>query len=163
MLAGLAVAALGVLSGSSWLVDTPVGAARPQPALPPLPTLAPVPAVQIDRLTTAVRPQPSTTRDPFRFVGASPESGHARAANTDMPVGTVDLAPPRPEMQLIGLAEDDVDGKTVRTAVITSLNQVYLVREGEQIALRYLVDRIGADAVQLRDLADDSPIVLPLR
>jgi len=130
-----------------------------------------VPVVQMDRLTTAARPQPSSTRDPFRFAHVPRRTGTGAAAD---PIGTgardeevaalpEQADPLRPELRLIGLAEDTLNGTVVRTAVITAPNQVYLVREGEQIALRFLVDRIGADAVQLRDLASDGTIVLTLR
>ena len=59
---------------------------------------------------------------------------------------TAAVAPVRPELRLIGMAEDARDGVTERTAVVSGLNQVYLVKEGEQIAMRFLVKRIGADA-----------------
>ena len=46
--------------------------------------------------------------------------------------------------------------------MIATPRQLYLVREGEQIALRFQVVRIGADAVELRDLVNDEtfPLVL---
>jgi hypothetical protein len=68
----------------------------------------------------------------------------------------------RPELRLIGMAEDTRDGLTVRTAVVAGLNQVYLVKEGEQIAMRFLVKRIGADAVEVEDLSDSAPLTLAL-
>ena len=171
VLGGCAVAAAWLLSGSGLPVDTSVGAANPQAAAPAVVALEPVPVVQMERLITAARPQPSSKRDPFRFAHTPRHVGSDTAAD---PIGTGALHeevaalpeqadPLRPELRLIGLAEDTSSGSVVRTAVITAPNQVYLVREGEQIALRFLVDRIGADAVQLRDLANDGTIVLALR
>jgi hypothetical protein len=81
------------------------------------------------------------------------------------PIATdaADAPPPRPELRLIGIAEDARDGASERTAVVTGLNQLYLVREGEQIAMRFLVKRIGADAIEVEDLADSTPLRLGLR
>jgi hypothetical protein len=169
VLGGCAVAAAWLLSSSALPVDTSLGAAKPQAAAPAVRTLEPVPVVQMERLTAAARPLPSSKRDPFRFAHTPRHAGTDSVAD---PVGTGALHeevapdhadPLRPELRLIGLAEDTLNGRIVRTAVITAPNQVYLVREGEQIALRFLVDRIGADAVQLRDLTNDGTIVLALR
>jgi Tfp pilus assembly protein PilP len=66
-------------------------------------------------------------------------------------------------MQLLGIASDGAESELQRTAVIATPHQVYLVKEGEQIAFRFLVTRIGADAVELRDLAHDSTFSLALR
>jgi Tfp pilus assembly protein PilP len=170
VLGGCAVAAVWLVSGSGLPVDTSVGAAKPRAAAPPAVVLESVPAVQMDRLAVAPRPQPSSRRDPFRFAHAPrhTSSDAADPIGAAAPHETVAAVPEqadplRPELRLIGLAQDTLDGTVVRTAVITAPNQVYLVREGEQIALRFLVDRIGADAVQLRDLANDGTIVLALR
>jgi hypothetical protein len=168
VLAGIAAAAAWLMAGSSWQVDTPVRAARPQPPAPAVLALEPVPVVHIDRLAAATRPRPGSTRDPFRFVETRRPGGSAAVDTPDERHGSeatppADVEPLRPEFHLIGLAEDDVNGRMERTAVISAPNQVYLVREGDQIGLRFLVDRIGADAVHLRDLANDGAIVLPLR
>jgi len=40
---------------------------------------------------------------------------------------------------------------------------VYLVKQGDQIAMRFLVRRVGADAVEIEDLSDSTPISLGLR
>ncbi|HZA35855.1 MAG TPA: hypothetical protein VE505_13045 [Vicinamibacterales bacterium] len=66
-------------------------------------------------------------------------------------------------MQLLGVAAEEGDAAPVRTAVIGTPRQLYLVREGEQMALRFLVLRIGTDAVELRDLATDDTFQLALR
>jgi Tfp pilus assembly protein PilP len=66
-------------------------------------------------------------------------------------------------MQLLGIAEDGADSTLERTAVIATPRQVYLVKEGEQIAFRFQVVRIGPDAVELRDLAHDSTFTIALR
>jgi hypothetical protein len=54
----------------------------------------------------------------------------------------------------LGIAQDVRDGQPVRTAVIGGMNQVYLVGEGDQMALRFLVKRVGADSVDVEDMTD---------
>lgn len=112
--------------------------------------------------------RPEGTRNPFRFEGRARPLHAARVPQTvvtDAPQGADEslAAPLRPELRLIGMAEDTRDGVTERTAVVAGLNQVYLVKEGEQIAMRFLVTRIGADAIEVEDLADSTPIRLGLR
>jgi hypothetical protein len=111
--------------------------------------------------------RPEGTRNPFRFEGRArpvlaarvPRTQVTEAQGADEPTA----APLRPELRLIGMAEDIREGVTERTAVVAGLNQVYLVKEGEQIAMRFLVTRIGADAIEVEDLADSTPIRLGLR
>jgi hypothetical protein len=107
--------------------------------------------------------RPEGTRNPFRFEGRA-RAARAHAAETVVnDVQEVPAAPARPELRLIGMAEDLRDGLTERTAIVSGLNQVYLVKEGEQIAMRFLVTRIGADAVEVEDLVDGTPLTLGLR
>jgi hypothetical protein len=40
------------------------------------------------------------------------------------------------------------------------MNQVYLVGEGDQIALRFLVKRVGADSVEVEDMTDGTTVTL---
>lgn len=110
--------------------------------------------------------RPEGSRNPFQFQ-ARAHPAHARAPRTivtDVPQAEAEpSAPARPELRLIGMAEDAHDGLAERTAVVAGLNQVYLVKEGEQIAMRFLVKRIGADAVEIEDLSDSTAITLGLR
>ena len=128
--------------------------------------------VGISRLGTglAMMPSPATSgRNPFRFgadrsVRHLPSDAQQRAAL----VGTEGtdpspIAPDRPPMQLVGVAAEEGDEVVVRTAVIATPRQLYLVREGEQFALRFQVLRIGSDVVELRDLAADDTFQLALR
>jgi hypothetical protein len=119
---------------------------------------------QADRLRThlaVARPLQPISRDPFRFeVRDRPAPALRRgAALTTAPVDR----PARPDMRLSGIASDVVGHTTVRTAVISATNQVFLVREGERVLGRYLVVRIGADAVTLQDGAVGETFTLALR
>jgi hypothetical protein len=126
--------------------------------------------VAIDRLRTGLGVMPAPTesgRNPFRFgadrsvrrTSAAQHRALVQADSTD----PGPAAPDRPPMQLLGVAAEEGDAAPVRTAVIGTPRQLYLVREGEQMALRFLVLRIGTDAVELRDLATDDTFQLALR
>ena len=125
--------------------------------------------VEIDRLRAGldVMPAPPESgRNPFRF-GADrsvrrPPSAVRGTAFQPRSTEQGLLAPDRPPMQLLGVAADDESAAPVRTAVIATPRQLYLVREGEQIALRFQVLRIGTDVVELRDLATDDTFQLAL-
>ena len=124
--------------------------------------------VELRRLHTSLAsmPSPSTSRrDPFRFAGG----GHGRSDTESEPTAATagatggETPQDRPPMQLLGIAEDGDPAAVERTAVIATPRQVYMVKEGDQIAFRFQVARIGADAVELRDLAHDATFTLALR
>jgi len=128
--------------------------------------------VEINRLRAEVGSMPSpmgSGRNPFRFGRAErstraavpPHHGAAPAQVAATEPGGI--AADRPLMQLLGVADDGTGTARVRTAVIATARQLYLVREGEQIALRFQVVRIGEDAVELRDLVSDDTFPLALR
>jgi hypothetical protein len=58
---------------------------------------------------------------------------------------------PRPDLTLSGIAEDAAAGGTVRTAVIAAAGQLFFAKEGDRVLSRFVVLRIAADAVQVRD------------
>ena len=66
-------------------------------------------------------------------------------------------------LKLEGLAEDHGDQGPVRTAIISGFGDIFLVKEGDSVTLRYRVAKISADAVDLTDLTDDTPLRLALR
>ena len=127
--------------------------------------------MEVDRLRTgvSVMPSPSASgRNPFRFGATSPRrdgvAAHPSAtlaAHETLEAATA--AADRPPMQLLGVAADENGGSLVRTAVIATPHQLYLVREGQQIAFRFQVTRISSDAVELRDLVGDATFQLALR
>jgi hypothetical protein len=182
----LIVGAVGGLT--AWAVAqgaaVPAGAPADEPAVQtegprgPADTTSTVTAgepgleVGIDRLRTGlgVMPAPSSGRNPFRFgaerlLARPPSAAQQRAAVSPQDAaaeGGTDT-PDRPPMQLLGVAADEDGAAPIRTAVIATPRQLYLVREGEQMALRFLVLRIGDDVVELRDLATDDTFQLALR
>ncbi len=93
---------------------------------------------------------PATLRQPLGPPQAS--------APADLPP-----APVAPVFKLDGIAEDPGVEGPVRTAIISGLGQLFLVKEGDPLTPRYKVLKIGADAVELSDADGDAPIRLALR
>ena len=130
-------------------------------------------AIETARLRTAMAAMPArlqARRDLFRYEGrrrpshdvAFAEEQAAGAARVPPSVETP-AASTRPEITLLGIAEDPTPGGVVRTAILSTSEQLHMVREGEQVALRFLVHRITTGGVELRDLADDTLVSLQWR
>jgi hypothetical protein len=91
-------------------------------------------------------------RDPFRFA---PRRAPAPPAQAERPVADVlpplpvNLGPPAPQISLSGIAEDQVDGRAVRSAILSTPAGVLIVREGDEILGGYRVGRIESEAVEL--------------
>jgi hypothetical protein len=106
---------------------------------------------------------PTRGRDVFRF-GAAPVARATRVVPAVVPVpGAGTVAPPRPALKLIGVAEDSSSGSPIRTAIISAPDQLYVVREGERVASRFGVQRISPDVVELVDSVDDTALHLVLK
>ena len=71
-------------------------------------------------------------------------------------------APAAPRVGLSGVAEEQVDGRTERTAVLSSPMGVLLVRENEDVFGFYRVVRIENEAVELLRTSDGSAVRLTL-
>jgi hypothetical protein len=65
---------------------------------------------------------------------------------------------------LIGVAEQKGDAGLKRTAMISAPgDQLFMVTEGQELAGRYRVSAVGADAVELQDIASGATRRLGLR
>jgi len=121
-------------------------------------------AVEVKRLHERLRPSdpPVHSRDLFRYA--------ARPSAT-VPTPAIPVAPPSEPppaaivapLKLEGLAEDHGDQGEVRTAIISGFGDIFMVKEGDSVTARYRVAKISADAVELTDLTDNSPLRLALR
>jgi hypothetical protein len=90
-----------------------------------------------------------STRNPFTF-GSKPAVSAPTPARG--PAATDAPAPPvAPSLALSGIAERNTPQGTVRTAIISSEGQLYLVTEGEPVGARYHVGKVDSDGVVLRD------------
>jgi hypothetical protein len=104
------------------------------------------------RAYLAAPPPPAPVRrNPFDFQqlerAVVDPGGRASAAGA----AAAAPVPPRPDMELAGIAEDTGNGHPLRTAVISAAGQLILAMEGDRVLARFLVVRITADAVQLKD------------
>jgi hypothetical protein len=71
----------------------------------------------------------------------------AAVANEPVPA-----QPPQPALVLMGIAEETTASGPRRTAIIGGDGDaIFMVAEGESVAGRYKVTKIGADAVELED------------
>ena len=119
---------------------------------------------QAGRLRTylaGVPPLARPARNPFRFRQQAVPT--AQRPSPALSTSSATLTTPRPAVTLSGLAEDPSPEGAVRTAVISSSGQVFLVKEGETFAKRFRVTRIGADTVQVTDLVDQTGFTLTLK
>lgn len=104
-------------------------------------------AEALRRFLASPPPPTPVRRNPFGFGVAS--RGGAGAAG---PAADVAAPPtPRPPMELAGIAEETGNGHPNRTAVISAAGQVIFAKEGDRVLSRFLVVRIAADAVHLKD------------
>lgn len=111
------------------------------------------------RLRRTAPALPDLRRNLFTFRDAPAPSPRRRS-----PAVVATAVPPvlpRPEMQLEGIAEEGESGQRVRTAVVSAVNQLFFLKEGDRLLGRYLVTRIGTDAVQMTD--GDLSFTLALR
>ena len=98
--------------------------------------------------TIAMRP---STRNLFTFKATRPEPQPAERDVQPQLVPAVPTAPPAPRLTLAGIAQSG----NVRTAIISSGGQIYLVSEGASVADHYTVIVVDAEAVLLRDASGE--------
>jgi hypothetical protein len=116
---------------------------------------------QADRLKTKlndVTAYREPARNVFRFGSAR------RGADAPPPVneGPVVTAPPRAPYGLAGMATSLEDGVPERTAILSSLQGVSLVKEGDTLDTGYRVMSIGDDTVTLESTTDGTRTTLRL-
>jgi hypothetical protein len=166
-------AASGLMLVGTWLAQyAPLGPPSQRPASPSAAhteTAAADIQREADRLHSRMQQvtayqQPS--RNPFRFS----ERPVRQPAAAREPVMTVeDLAPslepqrPTLRMMLAGIAEDKVGEEIVRTAIISTPDDVHLVKIGETIGDAFKVSKIEATSVELVRLDNGSTVHLSLR
>lgn len=157
-----------------WLAAAATSNPRPMaPIAPTQPTVVEQSgaalAVEVRRLHERLRPTdaPIDSRDLFRYAARSARSTPGAVAPAPAPIEVApalqDLAPVVAPLRLEGLAEDRGADGPIRTAVISGFGDFFLVKEGDNVTLRYRVAKISSEAVELTDLTDNSPVRLALR
>ena len=167
-------ATIGVVGGAlaAWLAAAATSGNRegtepPVMTSPPSDRGAAALESEISRLHDRLRPT-ATPRQPGRnlFSFAAP-----KAPPPAPPVEAPPRAPSEPEiarpapaaLKLSGIAEDATPNGLVRTAVLSGLGQLFLVKEGENVTERYRVAKISAEVVEITDLGDGTTLRLALR
>jgi hypothetical protein len=115
-----------------------------------------------ERLAPAVAPV-QAGRNLFLFHQAPPPRREVAAKPALSEALAIPLPPPPPPLKLIGIAEDAGADGPVRTAIISGMNEVYTVREGQHVTPRFRVTKIAGDAVELEDAVAHSTLRLALR
>jgi hypothetical protein len=122
-------------------------------------------ASEIARLHERLRPV-SSPRQPSRnlFSYSAPKEPPSLAPPAPS-AALSEAAPVRavPALKLSGIGEDETPDGLVRTAIISGLGQLFLVKEGENVTERYRVLKISSDVVELADLIDGTNLRLALR
>jgi len=116
-----------------------------------------------DRLRPTIAPR-DPSRNPFQFTAARQRPAPAPtkpALSEALPVAPA--APVAPPFKLIGVAEDATPAGPVRTAIVSAPGQLFLVKEGQNVTLRYRVVKIAADVIELEDLGDHTTLRLALK
>jgi hypothetical protein len=121
-------------------------------------------ASEIARLHERLRPV-SSPRQPSRnlFSYSAPKAPPPLAPAPSAALS--EAAPVRalPALKLSGIGEDETPDGPVRTAIISGLGQLFLVKEGENVSERYRVLKISSDVVELADLIEGTNLRLALR
>jgi len=156
---------------AAWLAAAVTSGGRGTPSItikkPPVDINSTALASEIARLHDRLRPA-TTPRQPARNLfsygtakvpsSVAPSAAARPALSEVVPVGPA----PAP-LKLSGIAEDEMPDGVVRTAIISGLGQLFLVKEGDSFADRYRVLRVSSDVVELTDLVDGNVLRLALR
>ena len=157
-----AVSGATVLAG--WFASTPPANAPSAgaPALAQALSRRGAPAPDIEREATRLQgrvrrevayAQPE--RNPFRFGATRPTvSAEVDEPEVAMPGGTSTPAPPPPLLSLSGIAEDQIEQRVERTAIVSAPAGVLFLHEGDDVLGQYRVTRIESEAVVLVKLVD---------
>jgi hypothetical protein len=114
-------------------------------------------AARLHARMSAAPPPSAAVRNPFAFGTANAPGARHPALSTGAPSGLVQATvasetPAAPALLLMGIAEDTTGTGTHRTAIIgDAAETIYMVVEGDSLAGRYKVTKIGADAIELED------------
>ena len=150
--------AAAATSGNRGVVAPPVV------QMPPVEARGAELATEVARLHERLRPDATPRRGRNLFAFAStprPATPVIAAAPALIEAPRAPLAPP--PLKLVGVAEDVGPQGSERTAIISGLGQLFLVKAGDRVTPRYRVAKIFADAVELADAGDGTTLRLSLK
>jgi hypothetical protein len=161
-IAGGAFAAWLAAAATSNRVAAPAIVAPPAPIEARGAELASEIAKLHDRLRPSATPrQPGRNLFVYQAAAAAPTAPAPKAALSE--AAPLAALPAQPPLKLAGIGEDDGPDGPVRIAFVAGEGQLFMVKEGEPVTPRYLVTKISADVVELRDLTDNTLRRLALR
>jgi hypothetical protein len=165
---GLLMRARGPLVALLALVVAVWSVVVTRPALPVVavapPAAAPPPALrdignldrasdrlQAGRVTATPAPSGTPARNPFEFEAPKPKPARTMSpAQALAAVAPPILLPPAlPSVSLVGLVDREVDGRIVRTAVLSFGGQLHYVEAGSRLGAAYEVVAVGPHEVDL--------------
>jgi hypothetical protein len=158
---------------ATWLANASGVSAPPDPPAPQTrPAISSTQALADDvqaqtarlrgRLASAPAPR-TPARNPFAFASRA-ERPIAASTRTAPTLEAAPALPPEPPLQLVGVAEQETGGATVRTAMITAdSDELFMLTIGASLGGRYRVAAISSDAVELSDLVTGGTRRLALR
>ncbi len=121
-------------------------------------------AEEIAHLHERLRPSavPLENRNLFSYNTVRQAPSRAKSLEPVVALPSVPMPTP-PALKLVGIAEDGPADAVIRTAVISGLGDLFLVKEGEALSSRYRVTAVAADGVDLIDTSDQTSHHLTLR
>jgi hypothetical protein len=165
-------ATFGLAGGAlaAWLAAAATSGIR-ENRVPPAERVTPIEmrgaelAAEIARLHDRLRPTATPQRpgrNLFQFMAPKPRI--APAASPALTEALAAPAPPPPVLlKLSGIAEDPGPDGPVRTAIISGLGQLFLVKEGEMLGSQYRVTKISADVVELVEVDANTTLRLAMK
>src|SRR5688500_7777510 len=152
-------AASGLMLVATWLAShAPVGGPREPSLVAPSAAHTETAAAEIQREAARLHDRLQQVaayklpaRNPFRFGSRPPRAVPADAANVieNAPPPIVEPQVPTLRIMLSGVGEDVAGEEVTRTAIISTPDDVYMVKVGETIGDVYKVTNITADSVEL--------------
>jgi hypothetical protein len=125
-------------------------------------------ASEVARLRERLRPTtaPLQSRDLFHYSQLRPGSasdGATAAQPRELPALPAPSAVLPPSLRLLGIAEEDMTDRPVRTAIISSAGALLLVKVGDSVSDGYRVVAISSEAVELTAGSDAATLRLTLK
>ncbi len=123
-------------------------------------------AAEIARLHDRLRPTATPQhpgRNLFQFTAPKPRIAPAASPALTEALPAPPAPPPLVLLKLSGIAEDPGPDGPVRTAIISGLGQLFLVKEGEMLGSQYRVAKISADVVELLEVDANTTLRLAMK
>jgi len=128
-------------------------------ALPPPIDRAPIERRGAELATEMARfrermPPTAAPRQPGRNLFKFREASRPAAAPSGAPAPppeNIPAPPPLAPMRLIGVSEDPGAAGPVRSAFVNADGQLFIVKEGDTVMMRYKVTKISSEVVELTD------------